>query len=77
LTAALAEAFYKGATTTLERHDLEHIMTGEEVDHWRNILTLSEKPTAREFAKALKAGGDSVMYRMWTHVKGDNYDLSE
>lgn len=61
----------------MERHDLDYVMKGEEVDHWRDIIKLSEKPTAREFATALKSGGDSVMYRMWTHVKGDNYDLSE
>jgi hypothetical protein len=78
LTAALAEVFYKGATVTMERKQAEDIMTSEEVDHWRPLFKkLSEKPTAREFAAASKAAGDAVMYRMWTHVKGDNYDLSE
>lgn len=62
----------------MERKEATEIMTSDEVDHWRPILKkLSDKPTASEFAAALKAGGDAVMYRMWTHVKGDNYDLSE
>jgi len=60
----------------LKRNGSE-ILRAEEVDHWRDILKLSENPTALEFAKAAKSAGDAVMYRMWTHVKSDPYDLSE
>lgn len=44
------------------------VLAEEEVAHWRDIYTLSEKPTAAEFAVAASSAGDAVMSRMWKHV---------
>jgi GH15 family glucan-1,4-alpha-glucosidase len=30
-----------------------------------------------EFVEAAQAAGDSVMTRIYAHVKGDNYDITE
>ena len=38
---------------------------------------MSKNPTAIEFATAAIAAGDSVMSRIYEHVKGDNYDIAE
>jgi len=53
------------------------VLAEEEVAHWRDIFTLSEKPTAKEFASAAKSAGDSVMYRIWTHVSDAPGNLTE
>jgi len=53
------------------------VLAEEEVAHWRGIHTLSDAPTAREFASAAKKAGDSVMSRMWTHVSANPGNLNE
>jgi hypothetical protein len=57
--------------------DHQVLLGEEEVSHWRGLLTLSEKPTALEFATAAKSAGDAVMYRIYTHVKNDGYRIDE
>lgn len=76
LTASLAELFYQGATTMLTRSLSEEVQA-HEYEHVQELLKLGPKPTRSEVAAAYKSAGDAVMYRLYTHVKNDNYRVDE
>jgi glucoamylase len=42
-----------------------------------NLLNLVEGSTASDYVAAATAAGDSVMTRLWTHVKDDGGEIDE
>jgi GH15 family glucan-1,4-alpha-glucosidase len=48
-------------------------------DHkaWKDLLNLGEKATASDFVSASKSAGDSVMTRVYSHVKNDDGRIDE
>lgn len=69
LTAVLAKTFYQGANVLMQSNGFE-----EEEDRkaWFDLLKLPETATLADQIQAGISAGDSVMYRMWQYVKGDN-----
>jgi len=49
----------------------------EEYGEWMDLLNLVEGSTATDYIAAATAAGDSVMTRMWTHVKDDDGEIDE
>ncbi len=52
-------------------------LNDDEFKEWKSLLKLGERATAQDFILAASTAGDSVMYRMWTHVKDDNGNIYE
>jgi len=48
-------------------------------DHkaWKQVLNLGENATASDFVAASKSAGDSVLARVYYHVKNDNGRIDE
>ncbi len=44
---------------------------------WKELLDLGDDATAEEFIQASTAAGDSVMTRLWGHVKNDGGMITE
>jgi glucoamylase len=74
LTAVLAKTFYQGATTLMESNGFE-----EEEDKlaWFDLLKLPQDASFDRQVEAAIGAGDSVMYRLFQHVKGDNGHIAE
>jgi len=49
----------------------------EDYSEWMNLLNLVDGSTATDYIAAATAAGDSVMTRMWTHVKNDDGKIDE
>jgi glucoamylase len=49
----------------------------EEYGEWMDLLNLVEGSTATDYIAAATAAGDSVMTRMWSHVKDDDGEIDE
>lgn len=81
LTAVLAECFYKGAVAMkeqmLENNGNDFPLATEEYGEWMDLLNLVEGSTASDYVAAATAAGDSVMTRLWTHVKDDGGEIDE
>ena len=46
-------------------------------DEWKELLGLGDEASAKDFIAAATAAGDSVMTRLWTHVKNDGGMITE
>lgn len=61
----------------LENNGNDFPLAAEEYGEWMDLLNLVEGSTASDYVAAAKAAGDSVMYRLWTHVKDDGGEIDE
>lgn len=52
-------------------------MALEDYAEWMDLLNLVEDSTATDYIAAATAAGDSVMTRLWTHVKDDDGEIDE
>jgi len=84
LTAVLGETFYLGAKATLNKIEekglADYNLGAEENKEWINLLdslNTGHIHTARDLAAAQLAAGDSVMSRLWEHVKNDGGRIDE
>jgi len=83
LTAVLAETFYLGAQATLENIEEKGDYNLNEVENreWIKLLDTFKDGhvivTAQDLATAQLAAGDSVMSRLWEHVKDDGGRVDE
>merc|ERR1719423_178288 len=84
LTAVLGETFYLGAKATVSKihesglHDYQ--LGAEDHKEWIGLLdnlNTGNIRTARDLAAAQLAAGDSVMSRLWEHVKDDGGRIDE
>merc|ERR1719260_332297 len=72
LTAAHAEIFYLGASTWVKTiKESGNQALGEEHNDWRELLYLDSGATMLDLVRAAVGAGDSVMSRLWDHVKDD------
>lgn len=74
LTAALAKLFYQGAVSMRE---LNGFQRREDKEAWTELLSLHENASTEDFIEAATSAGDSVMYRLFQHVKSDGGHISE
>ena len=74
LTAVFAKTFYQGASVLLESNGF---LKQEDKEAWFDILNLSPSATLREQVQAAVNAGDSVMYRLYQHVKNDGGHIAE
>ena len=44
---------------------------------WKEVLNLGENATAQDFVSASKSAGDSVLTRVYSHVKNDGGRIDE
>ena len=74
LTAVYAKTFYQGASVLLESNGF-----AKEADRkaWFELLKLPETASLREQVKSAIEAGDSVMYRLYSHVKSDGGHIAE
>jgi len=84
LTAVLAETFYLGAQATLENIEKKGVVNYnldiDENIEWLKLLDAHKGgniKTAQDLATAQMAAGDSVMSRLWDHVKNDGGRIDE
>merc|ERR1712013_252714 len=78
LTAAHAEIFYLGASTWVKTiKDSGNQALGEEHNDWRELLYLDSGATLLDLVRAAVGAGDSVMSRLWDHVKDDGGRIDE
>lgn len=49
----------------------------EEYGEWMDLLNLVEGSTATDYIAAATAAGDSVMTRLYSHVKNDDGEIDE
>ena len=81
LSAALAELFYNGASEmqTQIKNSGNFTLNDANADHkaWKDLLNLGENATAYDFVSASKSAGDSVMTRVYSHVKNDDGRIDE
>jgi len=84
LTAVLGEVFYLGADATLksikEKGVSDYNLDLEEQKEWIKLLDTYDSgniKTAQDLATAQVAAGDSVMFRLWEHVKDDGGRIDE
>jgi len=73
LSAVLAEHFYLTAADMLK---MGNLYLGPEHQEWMNLLGVYNG-TARELGLAAKAAGDSVLQRIYSHVKNDGGRIDE
>eukprot|EP01095_Lingulamoeba_sp_RSL-Kostka_P007054 TRINITY_DN2226_c0_g1_i1.p1 TRINITY_DN2226_c0_g1~~TRINITY_DN2226_c0_g1_i1.p1 ORF type:complete len:530 (-),score=189.50 TRINITY_DN2226_c0_g1_i1:146-1714(-) len=78
LTNALAQLYYRGASTTLQENRLpeEKALQAFAKIFKRDIEELKAM-TPFEFATLTGTEGDNVLYRIRYHVEGDNYHMAE
>lgn len=50
---------------------------GEDHKAWKELLNLGENATANDFVAASKSAGDSVLARVYSHVKNDDGRIDE
>jgi hypothetical protein len=72
----LGELFYQAAATTLGLSANE-VISSELVTAWADIVDLKEGMTALEASKAYLDAGDSVLYRLYDHVKAGDGHITE
>ena len=74
-TAALAQLFYRGAQEIQDNG----APSGDALEMWKNAFSLdSDLPTDEtELANVFIAAGDSVLQRLYIHVKDDDGHLAE
>merc|ERR1712216_983568 len=81
LTAVLAECFYKGAQAVQEELTLLGVadfpLSDDQWKEWKDLLNLKPEATAKDFIAAATGAGDSVMTRLWSHVKDDGGEIDE
>ena len=61
----------------LENNGNDFTLETEQFGEWMNLLNLSNGSTASDFVAAATAAGDSVLTRLWTHVKDDGGHINE
>ena len=74
LTAVLAKTFYQGATTLQENNGFEE---EEDQEAWSQLLNIPKDSSTDDFVKASISAGDSVMNRLYEHVKNDGSHIAE
>ena len=74
LTAVTAKIFYQGATTLAESNGFESI---EDRQAWFSLLKLPESASFTQQVEAAIKAGDSIMYRLYQHVKNDGGHIAE
>lgn len=69
LTAVLGKIFYQGASALVNSDGFQ-----SETDRnaWVSLLKLPKSASLEEQVRAALNAGDSVMYRLYQHVKNDN-----
>jgi len=81
LSAALAELFYNGASEMQAQIKNSGNFKLNEADEahkaWKQVLNLGENATASDFVAASKSAGDSVLARVYSHVKNDDGRIDE
>jgi hypothetical protein len=79
LTAVLAETFYLSAQEMLEQSRVQGDFFLSDADHkdWKELLQLGEGSTASDFVENAKNAGDSVMARLYSHVKNEEGRIDE
>jgi glucoamylase len=79
LTAVLAETFYLASQDMLEQSRVQGDFFLSNADHkeWKELLQLGEGSTASDFVTNAKAAGDSVMTRLYSHIKDDGGRIDE
>lgn len=79
MTAVLAETFYLASQDMLEQSRVHGDFFLSEADHgeWKELLQLGEGSTASDFVAQSKNAGDSVMFRLYSHVKDDGGRIDE
>jgi len=74
LTAVFAKTFYQGAKVLMESNGF---LKEEDRKAWFDFLKLPETASLREQVQAAINAGDSVMYRLYQHVKNDGGHVAE
>lgn len=75
LSAYLAQSFYRAAAQTRAERQLPPVHA---MSKWRELMPhLSQSPSYTELADSLFAMGDGVMQRIYYHVQGGGFHLSE
>ena len=68
LTAVFAKTFYQGASVLMEQNGFSK---QADKNAWFDLLKLPESASLTEQIQAAVNAGDSVMYRLYQHVKND------
>lgn len=55
----------------------DFVLELEDYGEWMDLLNLVEGSTASDYIAAATAAGDSVMTRLWNHVKDDGGEIDE
>ena len=74
LTAVYGKTFYQGANVLMESNGF---LKKADRDAWFDLLKLPESATLKEQIQAAVNAGDSVMYRLYQHVKNDGGHIAE
>ena len=79
LTAVLGELFYLSAQSMHDEYLTKgnFFLTEEDHKEWKELLQLGEGATAYDFVVNAKNAGDSVMTRLYNHVKSDDGRIDE
>ena len=74
LTAVFAKTFYQGASVLMESNGF---LKEEDRRAWFDILNIPESASLTQQIEAAIKAGDSVMHRLYTHVKSDGGHIAE
>ncbi|CAM6000181.1 unnamed protein product [Sphagnum balticum] len=74
LTAVLAKAFYQGANLVMES---KGFLKEEDKEAWFNLLKIPQSASLEDQVRASISAGDSVLYRLYQHVKNDGGHIDE
>ena len=74
LTAVFAKTFYQGASVLMESNGF---LKEEDRRAWFDILNIPESASLSQQIEAAIKAGDSVMHRLYTHVKSDGGHIAE
>jgi glucoamylase len=74
LTAVLAKTFYQGATAFIKSNGFSN---EDDRKSWFDLLKIPEGASLQDQVSAAISAGDSVLYRLYLHVKGDGGHIDE